>query len=332
MFHQSLGRSLTLLAVVVGLSLYAILGGFFAREIVIEIAILAILAISLDLVAGFGGMVSLFHGAIMGVSAYGYGVLTANYGLPPAPAALAGIGLAVLFGGVVAAITSNTTGIFFIMATLAFGQLAYTLIFRSRWLGGDDGMGGIPRFDLGWTGIDTGDSMQFALFAVALIAICYIAAALLLRSGFGRTLCGIHSNPGRMRALGVATWRIKTGAFAISSLLAGVAGVVAAQHTQYISPELLVWTYSGEVLIVVILGGLGTLIGPVVGAVVFVLLKHELSNYTDYWHMVVGLVLIATVLAGGRGLFGQVEHWWRQRRRPAPPPPPTPATTESRHA
>ena len=169
MFHQSPTRSVFLVAALVGLALYAIYGGYFAREIVIEIAILAILAISLDVVAGFGGMVSLCHGAILGVSAYTYGILTAKLGYPALPSAVAAIAAAAVFGTVVGWITARTTGIYFIMATLAFGQMAYTVIFKSRWLGGDDGMGGLPRFDLDWAGIAMNKSLPFALFAVLAI-------------------------------------------------------------------------------------------------------------------------------------------------------------------
>lgn len=314
MFAQTLPRSLTLLAALAGLALYAAFGGFFAREIVVEIAILAILAISLDVVAGFGGMVSLCHGAILGVSAYSYGVLTVKFGYPALPSAVVGVAAAAVFGTVVGWITARTSGIYFIMATLAFGQMAYTLIFKSRWLGGDDGMGGLPRFDLDWAGIALDKSLPFALCAVLGVAAAYVAAAWVMRSAFGRTLCGIHSNEPRMRAIGVNTILHRARAMGFSGVLAGVAGVLAAQHTQYISPELLFWTVSGEALIVVILGGLGTLVGPVIGAAAFVLLKHELSDYTDHWHMVVGLVLIAAVLAGGRGLFGQFEHWIATRK------------------
>ncbi len=315
MFHQSHTRSLVLLATLAGLAAYALFGGFFAREIVVEIAILAILAVSLDVVAGFGGMVSLCHGALMGLAAYAYGVLTVKFGLLPLPSAVAGITAAALFGTLVGYVTGRTSGIFFIMATLAFGQMAYTLIFKSRWLGGDDGMAGLPRFDLSWAGIDMGSSMTYALFAILVIAAAYVAAAWVLRSAFGRTLTGIHSNETRMKALGVDTVVHRARAMGFSALLAGVAGIVAAQHTQFISPELLFWTVSGEVLIVVILGGLGTLIGPLVGAVAFVLLKHQISAHTDYWHMVIGLLLIAVVVAGRRGLYGQAEHWLTARLR-----------------
>jgi len=320
MFRQTLPRTLVLLVTLAGLALYAILGGFFARELVVSIAILAILAVSLDVVAGFGGMVSLAHGAMMGLAAYTYAILSVKLGWPLLPSAILGVGASAVFGTLIGWITGRTTGIFFIMATLAFGQMAYTVFFKWRWLGGDDGMGGIKRFDLGWAGIDLDDSLIFALFALALLAMVYAAAAWVLRSAFGRTLSGIHSNEDRMRALGVNTVLHRARALGFSALLAGVAGILAAQHVLYISPELLVWTVSGEVLIVVILGGLGTLIGPLVGAVIFVLLKDAISDYTDHWHIVIGLLLIATVLAGGRGIYGQIEHWL-SRRISSPPEP-----------
>ncbi|MCZ7676334.1 MAG: branched-chain amino acid ABC transporter permease [Roseovarius sp.] len=317
MFRQTPARSLVLIVTLAGLAAYASAGGFFAREIVIEIAILAILAISLDVVAGFGGMVSLAHGAMMGLSAYTYAIFSVKLGWPPLPSALLGVAASGIFGTLIGWITGRTTGIFFIMATLAFGQMAYTVFFKWRWLGGDDGLGGLSRFDLGGLGIKMGNSLTFALFALVLVLAVYVAAAWVLRTAFGRTLTGIHVNEDRMRALGVNTVMHRAQALGFSALLAGVAGVLAAQHVQYISPELLVWTVSGEVLIVVILGGLGTLIGPLLGAVIFVLLKHEISGYTNHWHIVIGLLLIATVLAGGRGIYGQVEHWFSRR----PPPP-----------
>ncbi|GAB4287228.1 MAG: branched-chain amino acid ABC transporter permease [Roseovarius sp.] len=326
MFRQTPARSLVLLATLAGLAAYAIAGGFFAREIVVEIAILAILAISLDVVAGFGGMVSLAHGAMAGIAAYSYAILTVKLGWPPLPAALLGIAASGLYGAVIGWITGRTTGIFFIMATLAFGQMAYTVFFKSRWLGGDDGMGGMARFDLGWLGIRMNDSVTFAIFALLMVLAVYVAAAWVLRSAFGRTLTGIRTNEDRIRALGINTVLHRAQALGFSALLAGVAGILSAQHVLYISPEMLLWTVSGEVLIVVILGGLGTLIGPLLGAVIFVMLKHEISSYTDHWHIVIGLLLIATVLAGGRGIYGQLEFWLRRR------PPRAQTPTQAREA
>src|SRR5690606_13355075 len=163
----------------------------------------------------------------------------------------------------IGAVVSRTQGIFFIMATLAFGQMAHVWIFESPWFGGDDGMFGIPRLDLGAVGLDLGDSRNFALFAVVIAALIYVAAAWVLRSGFGRTLVGIRANEGRMRALGLASWLHKANAFGLSGALAGLAGALSAQHIQFISPERLRWTVSCDGLVIVIVGGLGTRVGPV---------------------------------------------------------------------
>jgi branched-chain amino acid transport system permease protein len=123
-----------------------------------------------------------------------------------------------------------------------------------------------------------------------------------------------------MRALGVTVWKFKSAAFGLSGAFAGLAGALAAQHTMFVSPELVVWLVSGEALVVVILGGLGTLVGPIVGAVSLVFLKHFASNFTNYWHMIVGLILIVTVVSGARGIFGSVEDLIAARRAKTPPP------------
>lgn len=309
MFQQTRMRSIFLCATLAGLVAYAVFGGFFAREIVIEIAILAILAMSLDITAGFGNMVSLCHGAIMGVAAYGFGVLTVQFDFPAVPAALIGLSLSVIFGCLVGWVTGRISGIFFIMATLAFGQMLYTLTFTSRWLGGDDGISGLPRFDMSWLGLNLGSSVTFALCSLTVVALVYLVAAWLMASTFGHTLSAMRSNEGRMKALGVNVIHHRTLAMGFSSLLAAVAGIIAAQHSKFISPDMLLWTVSGEVLVVVIFGGLGTLIGPLLGAVVFVIVKHQVSEVTDYWHLFIGLMLIFIVMSGGRGLYGQLEHW-----------------------
>jgi branched-chain amino acid transport system permease protein len=271
-------------------------------------------------VAGYGGMVSLVHGAIFGLGAYAFAAVNVLMGGTPALALVAAIATTFVFGFAIGAVTSRTRGIFFIMATLAFGQMVYVLIFDSATLGGDDGMWGIARLDLSAIGIDLQDSAQFALFAVFGIALTYAVAAMILRSAFGRTLSGIHENEDRMRALGTSVWKFKAMAFGLSGGLAGFAGALAAQQTMFISPELIVWTVSGEVLIVVILGGLGTLVGPVVGAVILVFLQNEVSSVTNYWHMIIGLVLIIAVMAGGRGVYGGVEKYLVERRKRAAAP------------
>lgn len=307
MFRHTPFRRLTL-AVLAALALYAaVTAGYFGQEILAEIAILALLAVALDLVAGFGGMVSLCHGALLGVGAYAYGVLTVELALAALPAMLLAILLTGALAWVVGAVCAGSQGIYFIMVTLAFGQMAYAFVFESPWLGGDDGMAGMPRPDLSALGLDLNDGRAFALYALLLLALGYLFAAQVLRSGLGRSLVGIHCSEKRMRALGQVTWRVKAAAFGLSGLIAGLAGVLAAQQSMFISPGLLGWTGSGEALVVVILGGLGTLVGPIVGAAAFVLLRHEVSAITPYWHLVTGIILIAVVMSGANGIFGFLE-------------------------
>lgn len=309
MFRVSALRLSVLLATIAGLALLAGGGGFFMREIVVEIAILAILVIALDVAAGFGGMVSLAHGAIMGVGAYAY-ALACQAGIPPWPAALTGIAAAGVIGGLIGAVSGRTQGIFFIMATLAFGQMIWSFTFRSDALGGDNGMGGIPRPALPFA--DSGDPLAFAIYALAaLLLTAFIAAAILTRP-LGRGLEALRDNPARAAALGLRPLHIRATGFALSSALAGVAGVIAAQHMQFISPEMMVWTASGEALVILILGGIGTWVGPLIGAAAFVALKYWAAGWTDHWHLVIGALLIAVVLAGGRGIYGQAEAWLRR--------------------
>ncbi|SHL07584.1 amino acid/amide ABC transporter membrane protein 2, HAAT family [Roseovarius marisflavi] len=286
---------------------------YFGLEILTEIFILAVLVLALDMVAGFGGMVSLCHGALMGVGAYAYVMLSTIAGIAP-PVAMAGaIAITGVAAWVIGAICARSHGIYFIMATLAFGQMAYSYVFEAPIFGGDDGLGGISRLDLSFVGIDLSDSRSFAFFCLAILAAVYGAAVLILRSGLGRSLSGVMHNEQRMRALGLTVWRVKADVFGLSGMIAGLAGVLAAQHIMYISPGLLSWTVSGEALVVVILGGVGTLIGPLVGAVAFVMLKHELSAVTTYWHLVVGCILIAVVMSRANGIFGWLEDRWGAR-------------------
>lgn len=316
--HNTLRYSVLVLLAAAAL-FQAFAGDYFGLEILTEILILAMLVLALEIVAGFGGMVSLCHGALMGVGAYAYALLSSTAGIAP-PVAMAGaIALTSVAAWVIGAVCSRSHGIYFIMATLAFGQMAYSYVFEAPIFGGDDGLGGISRLDLGIVGVDLNDSRSFALFCLALLGVVYGASVLILRSGLGRSLSGVMHNEQRMRALGLTVWRVKADVFGLSGMIAGLAGALAAQHIMYVSPGLLSWTVSGEALVVVILGGLGTLVGPLVGAAAFVLLKHELSSVTTYWHLVVGVLLIAVVMSRANGLFGWIEARWgaRMERRMA---------------
>ena len=277
---------------------------YFGFELLAEIAVFAILAMSLDLIAGYAGMVSLGHAALFGTGAYAYSWLGGVLGLS-APIAMLGATMGTAAVALAAgAVAVRVEGIFFIMITLGFGQMGYEFFFQNSTMGGDDGFYGITRLDLSAIGVDLTAPASFALFTLAAVVVVYILLAWLLATPFGAVLRGLHANPKRFRALGLRVLVYRTAAFAVSGAVAGFAGSLTAQHTQFIAPNLLNWTTSGEVLVMVILGGLGTLVGPLVGAATLVFLRHELSGMTDYWGAVLGGFLILVVLSRQNGLVG----------------------------
>ncbi len=300
-------RPLLTLLTFAGLLLYWLTADFFGYEIIAEIAVFAILAMGLDLLAGYAGLVSLAQGALYGVGAYAFAYAAATLAIPAPWAILLAIAVSGLVALVIGAIASGVTGIFFIMITLAIGEMGYEFFFKSPLFGGDDGFFGIPRLDLSGIGIDMMDPASFTLLMLLSVLLVFLALRWLVASPYGVTLIGLHENSHRLRALGLPVRRYKTTAFATAGMISGFAGALWAQHISFISPDLLHWTKSGEILVILILGGLGTLVGPLIGATVVVLLKHQLSAYTDYWSFWLGLFLIAVVLSGRNGIVGALE-------------------------
>lgn len=300
-------RPLVALATVIGLLIYWYSADFFGFEVLAEIAIFAILAMALDLLAGYGGLVSLAQGALFGIGAYAFAYSSATLDLPVPLAMLVAVLVSGLLALLAGALASGVTGIFFIMITLALGEMAHEFFFKSRLFGGDDGFFGIPRLDLSGIGIDLMDPASFTLLLLLAMVAVFLLLRWLVASPFGITLVGIHENSHRLRALGLPVRLYKTMAFALAGMVSGFAGSLIAQHTSFISPELLHWTTSGEILVMVIVGGLGTLVGPMVGVILVVLLKQFVGDYTDYWQFWLGLVLIAVVLSGRNGLVGGLE-------------------------
>ena len=190
------------------------------------------------------------------------------------------------------------------MVTLAIGEAAHAWIFKSRAFGGGDGMAGAPRPGLAALGIDLDDPAAFSAFALAAAAAAWLLLEAVVRSPFGRALRAVRENADRARALGCPVERQRLAAFALAGALAGLAGALSAAHTGFVSPDLLRWTVSGEALIVVIVGGAGSLAGPALGAAVVELAKHWLSGATEYWMFFMGVFFIAAVLAAGDGIYG----------------------------
>jgi branched-chain amino acid transport system permease protein len=288
--------------------------GYAGQDRIGEIAIAAIFAMSLDLLVGYGGMVSLGHALFFGLGAYALAGLTLFLKWPPAVA----LPVAILLTGVVALIIGRLIihlgGVFFIMVTLAFGQMGWAWFARDKVFGGIGGLSGLPQIDLSMLDADLANPADFALAALAVATLVYLALARLIESPFGAVVSAVHRNENRARALGCPVQQYKLAVFTIAAMLAALAGTLQVQRTGFVSPDLLVWTNSGEVLIMVIIGGLGSLLGPIVGAALWTLLHHYLSAMTPYWMAIMGAFFIAIVLFAGEGLYGALARLTRNRR------------------
>ena len=297
--------------------IYSRYGGYYGIELLCQIAILSMLAVSLDMVAGYGGMISLCHGALFGFAAYIYAILTSMLGVSVPAAMLLALLTTGIIAGLIALCCHRMQGIFFIMTSLAFGQMGYAYFFESPYFGGDDGMVGIPRLDLSVLGVDLSLGENFAIILVLSALMVTLFAGAILRSGLGRMLVAVNDNEKRSMALGLHSWQVKMVIFASSGCMAGLAGIWSAQLSMFVSPDILYWTSSGEALIIVILGGIGTIIGPILGAIAIVLIKFALSQWTDYWHIFIGILLIAVIYYQGKGMYGLLDKLLPQRKHEA---------------
>ena len=286
----------------------------FYLQLVTKIMILSIFALSLDLLVGYTGMVSLGHAAYFGVASYTYALASpasdpANLWLT-LPLALAASAAAAL---IVGALVVRTSGVYFIMVTLAFAQMAYYFFHDTRVAGGSDGMYVNTRPDAVVPGLDLGNDLHFYYFVLAALVLVFALLAVILRSPFGRALQGIKANEHRMRSLGFPTLRYKLAAFVLAGTIAGLAGYLAAAKEGYVNPEMMAWHQSGAVLMMLILGGMGTLFGAIVGAFSYVLLQEWFSALTRHWQLLMGGFIVAAVLLLPRGLVGLASLRWPRR-------------------
>jgi branched-chain amino acid transport system permease protein len=298
-------RLILLVAAVVLLALFPLVAEKFYLHLVTKIMILSIFALSLDLLVGYTGLVSLGHAAYFGVAAYALALAApasdpANLWLT-LPLALIASSLTAL---VIGALVVRTAGVYFIMATLAFAQMLYFFFHDTRIAGGSDGIYVNARPAAFVPGLDLADDRHFYYAVLVLFAGVYLLLATILRSPFGRALQGIKANERRMRALGFATSRYKLAAFVLAGTLAGLAGYLAAAKEGYVNPEMLAWHQSGTVLMMVILGGMGTLFGAVLGTFSYVLLQEWFSGLTKHWQLLMGAFIVVAVLLFPHGLAG----------------------------
>ncbi|HYD82150.1 MAG TPA: branched-chain amino acid ABC transporter permease [Paucimonas sp.] len=290
-------------ATLVLLAVFPVAANFFGQEFYIGLAsrlmIFALAATSLNLILGFGGMVSLGHAAFFGAGAYTvailmqYGVASGWIGWPAAM--LTGAALAWIIG----AISLRTKGVYFIMITLAFAQMIYYLFVSMKTWGGEDGMNLPARSAIG---IDLSSDTAFYYTVLAVCTALLLLLHRLINSRFGRVVQAIRENEVRMEAIGYPVFRYKLACFVIGGAVAGLAGALLANQNMLVSPNLVHWTQSGSLMVMVILGGAGYFSGGVIGAFAMLLLEEILSGYTIHWQLALGIVLLAVVLLLPNGL------------------------------
>jgi branched-chain amino acid transport system permease protein len=300
------------------------LGYLFYVSFASRVLIYAIAATSLNLVLGYGGMLSFGHAAFVGAGAYVSSILVAE-GVPSAwigwPAAIAA---SALLAWVIGAISLRTRGVYFIMITLAFAQMMFYLVNSMKAYGGDEGLTLPKRADLGF-GLDLGNELVFYYVVLALLMLCLYALHRVVHSRFGRVVVAIRENEARVEAIGLPVYRYQLVCFVIAGAAGGLAGALLASHGKYVNPNVLHWVQSGTLMIMVILGGVGHLWGGVIGAAVLLGLEHLIAdhpipwlvqlapNYQQHANLGVGIVLLVIVLFAPQGIAGLLK-----RRRGAP--------------
>jgi branched-chain amino acid transport system permease protein len=284
------------LAATLGAKAYIL--ALFAR-----IMIFAIAAIALDLLIGYGGLISFGHAAFVGLGAYAVGILSAH-GITDALIALpVALIASALFGLATGAVCLRTRGVYFIMITLAFSQMVFFTASSLAPYGGDDGLTVQSRNTIaGFAFMRDEQSFYYVVFGVLVTS--YLLCRALIASRFGRVFRGAHENAARVASLGYNVFRYQLVAYVIAGGFGGVSGFLLANATEFVSPAYMSWQRSGELVIMVLMGGLGTLYGAILGAAVFVLAEEWLSGLTEHWKMIFGPLLILIVLFARGGLVG----------------------------
>jgi branched-chain amino acid transport system permease protein len=311
-----------LIAIMALLPVYsATTGNTFMMTLFTRIIILAIAAVSLNLIMGFGGMVSFGHAAYLGIGGYVVGILAKegiDSGLIQWPLALL---LSGLFALGVGALSLRTRGVYFIMITLAFAQVVYYIANGLDRYGGDDGLTIQRRSDFGGL-INLSNRTVFYYLCLAVLLATVYGVWRMVNSRFGLVIQGSRSNDRRMRAIGFPTFRYKLACFVIAGVLCGLSGVLLANHTNFISPALMHWTRSGDLIVMAVLGGMGTVFGPVIGAIALLVLEEtlphliglasklitgkEVAAAKEYWQLILGPMLLLVVIYARGGIEGLI--------------------------
>ena len=280
-----------------------------------NVLIFGLLAVGYNLVYGYTGMLSFGHGALFGSGAYGCGIAIAVFGLSWPVAMLIGVLLAVLLAAVMGALAIRSRGIYFAMVTLALAQCVYFIFYQAKSLtGGEDGRRGVVVDTVHILGFEFNllDPVTKYYFFYVFVAAALYLFSRILASPFGAALEAIRENENRARACGFDTTRTKLIAFVLSAVFCGLAGTLNAIHLSVVPTELLSYQTSGMIVMMVLLGGAGTFVGPFVGAAFFLIVEDVATAFTSHWQLVVGCVFIACVLFFPQGLVGTINKWMKQ--------------------
>ena len=275
----------------------------YVLDLVSRIMIFAIAAVALDVLIGYGGLISFGHAAFVGLGAYAVGILSAHgFGdaLIALPIALTASALFALATG---AVCLRTHGVYFIMITLAFSQMMFFTAASLAPYGGDDGLTVRARNTIAGFALMR-DALSFYYVVFACLLATYLLCRALLGSRFGRVFCGARENPIRMASIGYDVYRYQLVAYVIAGAIGGLSGFLLANAAEFVSPAYMSWQRSGELVIMVLMGGMGTLYGAVIGAAAFVLAEEWLSGLTEHWKMIFGPLLVLIVLFARGGLVG----------------------------
>lgn len=273
-----------------------------------SIFVTALLATSLNFVLGFGGLLQLHHAVFFGVGAYIFSIIMYRTSIPFIVAIVAGPLAAALIALIIGWVCVRSRGLYFGMLTLALGQLVWAVVYRwSSLTGGDDGLHGIPVPEV------FSSLMGTYYVTLAVMTVCLVILYLILKSPFGLTLLATRDNPVRSESVGINIRRHRLAAFVIAGFFAGIAGVLFVLVEKSVSPSILYWGKSAEIMIMCLLGGLTTFYGPTLGAGIIVLLSMKVGAYTEYWLMVLGVILLVLVLVLPQGILGFLEEKFNRR-------------------
>jgi branched-chain amino acid transport system permease protein len=296
----------------IGLCMFPLISSNYTISILSEILILAIFAISLNILVGYTGLVSLGHAAFFGVGAYSSSLIAIHVTTNVWISLAVSLFTSLIVAGIIGYFCNKVHGFYFLMLTLAFSQMIYAVVHEWKEVtGGDNGLSSIPKPSL-FEGVAISEPLHLYFFIFIVFTVVFYVVKRFVQSPLGAVLVGIRENETRMRSMGYNTTFYKNLVFIVAGGLGGVSGSLYSYFNGFVSPEDVFWTTSSEVLIMVLIGGAGTLLGPVLGAAFIVVLETFISSYTDQWMMIIGVTFILFVIFVPKGIVGISSVWMKK--------------------